>query len=206
MNLYQKPSNGSQAEQPLLSSGEDKIATSWSRDGRFLLYSVSNPKTKGDLWILPMQGDAKPSPFLESEADETDGQFSPDGRYISYTAIVAGLPSVYVRQFSSNASGGASGSGGQWLVAKGAGSARWRPDGKELFFRSIADERIMSVEVTPGPAFQGGLPKPLFVPGVTGNAWDVSSDGQRFLFVTRAVENAASSFTVVLNWDAALKK
>jgi Tol biopolymer transport system component len=206
MNLYRKASNGSQAEQALLNSGEDKIASSWSRDGKFLLYSVNNPKTKGDLWILPMQAEAKPWAFLESEVDEIDGQFSPDGRYIAYSSGESGLPSVYVRQFSTNPGGGASGSGGQWLVAKGAQRPRWRPDGKELFFQSIADGRLMSVEVTPGPAFQAGVPKPLFVPGVTGNAWDISPDGNRFLFVTRVVENAASSFTVVVNWDAALKK
>ena len=63
----------------------------------------------------------------------------------------------------------------------------------------------MSVEVTTSPSFQVGLPKALFLPGVTGNAWDVSKDGKRFLFVTQVVQSAPS-FTVVLNWEAVLKK
>ena len=63
-NLYQKPANGVKDEEVLLKSSEDKTATSWSRDGRFLLYSVVHSKTKNDVWVLPLGNDKKPVPFL----------------------------------------------------------------------------------------------------------------------------------------------
>ena len=53
-SLYQKPANGGKDEKILLKSSEDKHATSWLRDGRFLLYTVVHPKTKSDICVLPM--------------------------------------------------------------------------------------------------------------------------------------------------------
>ena len=40
-NLYQKASSGAGNEELLFKSNEDKSAQDWSRDGRFLLYSVA---------------------------------------------------------------------------------------------------------------------------------------------------------------------
>jgi Tol biopolymer transport system component len=72
--------NGSQDWEVLFKSSEDKFATSWSRDGRFLLYTVNHPKTKSDIWLLPLTGDRKPVPFLIMEFNEQNARFSPDGR------------------------------------------------------------------------------------------------------------------------------
>ena len=66
----------------------------------------------------------------------------------------------------------------------------------------------MGVDVSTSGVFQAGIPKALFkVPnGVIW--WDVSSDGKRFLMATPSPTSPAASpeFTVVLNWQAALKK
>ena len=74
-NLYQKLANGVKDEEVLLKSGEEKHATSWSRNGRLLLYTVVHPKTKADIWVLPMDHDEKPVPFLTTE-------FKPCGHYL----------------------------------------------------------------------------------------------------------------------------
>jgi len=37
-------------------------------------------------------------------------------------------------------------------------------------------------------------------------AWDVAPDGKRFLFVTTPNAGRPEPFTVVLNWEAGLKK
>ena len=43
-----------------------KVPTSWSADGRFLLYFSIDPQTNGDLWVVPMVGDRTPSVFLKT--------------------------------------------------------------------------------------------------------------------------------------------
>ena len=91
--------------------------------------------------------------------------------------------------------------------------ARWRSDSKELVFIS-ADGAIMSVDVTPGAAFQASQPKQLFqlpstvlaMGGSTpGARMDASHDLQRFLATVPAQNNSRQEFTMVLNWQSALK-
>ena len=94
----------------------------------------------------------------------------------------------------------------------GGNQPRWRRDGKELFYLSF-DGKLMAVDVTEGREFKVGTPKPLFQAPATsiqsrtamnGWAWDVTSDGQRFLF--DAVKTSSESLTAVLNWTTELKK
>jgi hypothetical protein len=51
-----------------------------------LLYTDVDPKTKGDLWALPMDASSerKPIPFLRTGLSETNGKFSPDSHWIAY--------------------------------------------------------------------------------------------------------------------------
>jgi hypothetical protein len=70
-----------------------------------------------------------------------------------------------------------------------------------LFYVSD-DQHMMVVSMTPGPVPHAGDPQPLFriPPSVW---WDVDPNGQRFLFT---LDNKPPPFTVVLNWQAGLKK
>ncbi len=201
-NFYQKAASGSKDEELVLKSSENKIPTSWSRDGRFLLYTTApNAKTKRDVWVLPLEGDHKPAPFLRTEFDEQQGQFSPDGSWVAYTSDESGGNEIYVRTFSPKPD-----AGGKWLVSRGGGtSPHWGSDGRELFYLG-RDGSVMAVEVTARPAFQAGAPTPLFQPPRGNAAWDVTADGKRFLFAVPAAQSAAPPFTVVLNWQAVLKK
>lgn len=95
MGLYEKLSNGTGDEKALLLKPNVlKFAWDWSPDGRWLLYSVVDPKTKEDLWLLPMTkemtAEPKSEPFLVTDYTETDGAFSPDGRFIAYVSDEAG--------------------------------------------------------------------------------------------------------------------
>jgi serine/threonine protein kinase len=210
-NLYQKLANGAKDEELLLQGGQPAAVTSWSRDGRFLLYSIVDPKTKADLWVLPLAGDRKPVPFLRTDFNEQDGHFSPDGHYVVYTSDESGRNEIYVRQFSPDSIGSASANGAKWLISNSGGSEpRWRGDGKEIDYRA-SDGKVMAVEVTTKPVFQPGAPVALFQAPVAGGPvglpqWDVTSDGKRFLFPAPAEQAASTPFTVVLNWQAALKQ
>jgi hypothetical protein len=69
-----------------------------------------------------------------------------------------------------------------------------------------ADRKLMAVEVNgEGKSFQASVPKPLFEVAALAR-FDVSKDG-RFL-IQVPVEQTATNvpFTVVVNWQAGLKK
>ena len=201
-DLYQKPVNGEKDEEVLLKSGENKTATSWSTDGRFLLYTVRRPRTKSDVWVLPLGNGKKPFPFLSTEFNESQAHFSPDGHWVAYTSDESGQFEVYVRSFSMNPAGTAVEAGGKWQISNGFGAeTRWRGDGRELYYRSL-DGRHMAVEITTHPAFRAGPPHP--VGPVTVATWDVSADGRRFLFISGA--GGPALYEMVLNWQAGLKK
>jgi Tol biopolymer transport system component/predicted Ser/Thr protein kinase len=211
IDLYQKPANGAGEDQLLLQSSEPKYPQDWSRDGHFLLYTVLGKNSGSDLWVLPTSGSApgsaKHAPFLATPFSENHGQFSPDGRWVAYTSNESGGFDVYVRSFPASSEGG-----GKWQVSKGGGrQPRWRRDGRELFYFS-PDNKLMAVEVSAGPTFKAGVPKPLFAgpilrsENLAGWYWDVASDGQRFLIETGVEDANSSAMTVVLNWTGLLKK
>jgi len=63
-DLYQKAASAAGQDALLLKSSNRKFPTDWSQDGRFIVYYQIDPKTKRDLWVLPVAGDQKPFPFL----------------------------------------------------------------------------------------------------------------------------------------------
>jgi Tol biopolymer transport system component/predicted Ser/Thr protein kinase len=198
LNLYQKLASGAEDEDVLLRSNETKIPTSWSRDGRFLLYTVADQKTKDDIWVLSMDGDHQRTRLLGTEFNESEAQFSHDSRWIAYTSDASGRDEVYVRAFPEAKE--------DFVVSQGGGSSpRWRDDGRELYYIS-SDGKVMAADVAAGGLFQAGTPKPLFqVSSGVLAAWNVNADGKRFLFAV-PVEQTQAPFKVVLNWTAALRR
>jgi eukaryotic-like serine/threonine-protein kinase len=210
-DIYQKLASGAKDEELLLEPGEAKLPRSWSRDGRFLLYELSDAKTKKtDLWVLPLGGDKKPFPFLQADFNNLEGLFSPDGRFVAYVSDESGRNEIYVRTFSAEAAAATLDAGGKWLVSTGGGvEPRWSRDGKELYY--LAPEgKVMNVEIATNPEFRAGVPKALFQTppsaiSTSDSSWDLTPDGKRFLFAV-PTEQGAAPFTVVLNWRAGLKK
>jgi hypothetical protein len=68
----------------------------------------------------------------------------------------------------------------------------------------------MDVEITSNPTFRAGYPQSLgilslaFTSTVAGSQWDSTADGKRFL--VQAPRSGPQWYTVVLNWQASLKK
>lgn len=209
-NLYFRASDGGGNDELLLRTAESKSPLDWSRDGRFLLFSMFDAKAGYDIWVLPMDtgttsgsagNAAKPLPFLRTVADENEARFSPDGRFVAYTSNESGSVEVFVRPFDP-ANPTASGSGaGKVQVSVGGGlSPMWRADGRELLYAQ--GNQVWSVEVATTPAFHAGVPKRLFERQAA-RTRAMTSDGQRFLFDVPIGKTTAK---VVLNWQAALKK
>jgi Tol biopolymer transport system component len=206
-DVLQKPVGGAASEQVLLHSAEYAFPTSVSSDGRFLLYDViGRGPTRTDLWVLPLVGDRKPVPFANEQFDQIQGQFSPDGQWVAYTSNESGANEVLVRPFSPDSSAGSARAAESVLVSKNGGaSPRWRGDGRELFYLS-ADGTVMAVSVSANHGFTSETPKPLFRAAGLLPDWGVTADGQRFLFAVPTGQGTPSPFTVVLNWQAGLKK
>jgi serine/threonine protein kinase/Tol biopolymer transport system component len=204
-DLYGMKLTGGAGAVEMIKSNEAKFPLSWSPDGRFLLYGSVGGGTQDDLWVLPLEAGRKPVPFLRTEFDETDGRFSPDGRWVAYVSNESGLYEVYVRSFSPGPP--PSPGGGKWLISSNGGhSPMWRQNGKELYYIGL-DGELMVVSLGAGSNFQAGAPKALFQapPGASGPRWAPSPDGKRFLFLVPETQDAAP-LTVVLNWQAGLKK
>jgi Tol biopolymer transport system component len=204
-DLYRKLASGAGAEELLYADGLDKFPTSWSPDGKYLMYySIDAPKTgktRNALWVLPLEGERKPLPFLKTDSNEENGQFSPDGRWVAYQSNEAGRSEIYLAPFS--------GSGGKRQVSVSGGQLpRWRADGKEIFYIA-PNSRMMAVEVSiKGAEVEVGAVRSLFgpLPASPVYPYDVSADGQRFLAVLPNEQTAPEPLTLAQNWTAGLKK
>jgi hypothetical protein len=87
-DIYAAPATGGGPDQLLVKSPAMKYPLSWSKDGKWLLYTSVDPVTKEDLWLVPMSGTqaGTPEPFLTTNYRETDASFSPDGRFVVYVS------------------------------------------------------------------------------------------------------------------------
>jgi serine/threonine protein kinase/Tol biopolymer transport system component len=209
--VYVKPSSGAGSEELVLELplATNAITNDWSADGRFVLYHSRDPETDRDLWVLPMEGAREPWLFLKTNFAEAAGQFSPDGRWVAYQSNETGRYEIYVRPFVDPAAAGSkvTGTGGQWQVSTGGGMfARWRLDGKELYYNG-PDGRMMAAPMTAsGTTLEPGTPVALFQARIYGGGtdnnlgrqYDVARDG-RFLINT-IVDDAASPITLIQNW------
>jgi serine/threonine protein kinase len=207
-DLYQKNSDLAAEEEILYQSPDPKAPSGWSPDGHVLLYF--NPLPPAHQWLLPLSAPAASRKAVRvdnSAFNEAAGRISPDGRWIAFTSDESGRQEIYVRPF--DPAGAAAPAAGKWMVSKDGGTTvLWRADGKELFYLSAVGGTAMSVEVSTSGVFRAGIPKPLFKVPTGVLFWDVSSDGKRFVMAAPVADNSAarSQFTLVLNWQSALKK
>ena len=203
VNLYSKEWGGAGEERVLLEDSWRKQASSWSPDGRFLAYQETDERfvSTSQIWILPLFSDRQPFAFLKSSFATFGAEFSPDGRWLAYESDESGIFQIYVAAFP--------GAETKMQVSPAGGlAAKWRSDGKELFYLDLAG-RLMKVDVNSiGGKLELSAPQMLFQtavasPGV--RPFDVTKSGDRFILTTTGDVNP-NPFMLILNWDAALKK
>ncbi len=206
-NLYLKSLSGA-GEERLHRSPNQSYPTDWSSDGRFIVYFTVDPKTRTDIWVLPLAGDRKATPLLQTPANEDSGRISPDVKWLAFTSDESGKSEVFITSFPTP--------GRKWQISTNGGfQPQWRGDGKELFYQG-ADNKLMSVAITPGPAFDAGVPRELFpMPAGVGSspnpsrstaAYLVAADGKRFLVNVEVAKPIPQPIQVVLNWTAVLRR
>jgi serine/threonine-protein kinase len=183
---------------------------SWSPDGRLLTLHRHTPQGgPPDIFIVPMEeADRKPIVFPGGKMGE-GADFSRDMRYVVYLSPESGRREIYIRPYPAQ--------GGQVTISVGGGREPiWSPNG-EIFYRSLAGDRMFAVSVTTTPALKVGPPVQLFERSYyispTGSPrpnYDVTADGQRLIMITpgRGANSTASTsrIVVVQNWQEELKR
>ena len=202
-NLFWQPADGSSGAERLVMSDRQQVAGSWSLDGQTLAFEEAGGNTgiatgSGfDISIFHL-ADRKVEPFLHSRFNEIGPRFSPDGRWLAYASDESGRYEIYVQPYP--------GPGGKWQIStEGGREPVWVRN--ELFYRN--GEKVMVVETTTRPTFSASNPKVLFEGSYATYQsmpdYDVTPDGQRFLFL-KAGEQPQSEISVVLNWTEELKQ
>jgi hypothetical protein len=109
---------------------------------------------------------------------------------------------VYVQHFPAN--------GSKWQVSTSGGAEpHWRGDGREIFYRSAGSVRAVDVSAT-DVEFKSGVPRKLMdlrgaAGGFLDSAFDVTTDGQRFLLNENSVlANGVPPIRVIVNWMTSL--
>ncbi|HEV2348481.1 MAG TPA: hypothetical protein VG028_01410, partial [Terriglobia bacterium] len=201
-DIYVKPANGTGASQTLVQDSVIKYVIDWSSNGRYIAYMRSGPlgKTGWDIWILPLFGDQKPFPFLAGPFNEVAPSFSHDGKWLAYSSNESGTGryELYVVPFPQG--------NGKWQVSTSGGSgARWRGDGKELFYIS-EDNKMMAVGIQEkNGSLEIGNPQALFQT-IGRTSFDVTPDGKKFVVLTQPTQSGTEPLTLVTNWLDMLKK
>ena len=199
--LIQTP-DGSQEIQPVFTGPLDDPAPAWSRDGYYMAYQAIDEESGArDLWYMPLKDRNPPVRFTETPHDEALPQFSPDGRYLAYQSDESGTWEVYVTRFPS-------GKDTRQVSFKGGIQPRWSYWSEELFYIR-QDDNMMAVPVRTGRRFSMlETPIKLFKEEFLSSdplqpAYDVTSDGQRFVVVREGVDTTISKIVVVENWNKA---
>jgi Tol biopolymer transport system component len=204
--LRRKSIDGNGPEEVLFDDPGVDFPTSWSPDGKFLLFTRASADVGQGVWMLPMLSGApgtlqKPATLVDTALGERWGAFSPDGRWVAYQSNESQQDEIFVVPFP--------GPGGKRQISTAGGTfPRWRHDGKEIFYVG-PDATLMAAEVTlNASSIDVGQVRPLGIAVVTtrGFPYDVSLDGRRILVVTEAERTDSTPLTLVQNWTAILKK
>ena len=150
-NVFRRRTDGSEPAERVMASAHHQHPTSWSPDGRELMYGDLGPDTGFDLWVLDLQT-RRTRPLLRTPANEIYAAWSPDGRWVAYCtdendrweAIVTSYPDL----------------AGRWQLSSDGGfDPFWSLDGRTVYFQRDGDVWAVPVapagrELNPGAARQ----------------------------------------------------
>jgi serine/threonine-protein kinase len=170
------------AERVIASRDGTQFPSDWLRDGSALLFTEDAGEDKHDILVQPIDG-SPARRLAATPADELAARVSPDGHWVAYTSDESGRAEVYLDSYANP------GRRRTMLSLGGGEHPVWRGDGRELYY--WRDGSLVAVRLA--ASIDGALPvsgaqvvlfsAPYDV-GVN-TMYDVSPDGQRFVFVRR---------------------
>ena len=137
--LYMKSADGTGTDELLAArlgaDGAQRLVTRWTVHP---VYDRAMKLTETS-WRCRWRATESPVPVVATPFNETNAQFSPDGQWIAFQSNESGRPEIYVQPFRRP---------GQKvrISTEGGVQARWRGDGKELFYLA-PDQRLMAVPI-----------------------------------------------------------
>jgi Tol biopolymer transport system component len=205
VDLFVKNADGTGSEELILADNLNKWPFRWSPNGSLLSFISNGGPTYQGVWVIPLSGDPRAAlPYVDTPFREEYPQLSPNGRWMAYKTDESNVDQVVVDSFPERgARVQISSAGGNW--------ARWRSDGREIFWVGLDDQLMAASIVESRNRLQVGEARPLFrVPPRLARtvtfSYDVAGDGQRFLFNTPTENIETAPVTVVLNWTEQLRK
>jgi Tol biopolymer transport system component len=202
--IYRKLVDGSGQEQLVLEAQTSVRVEDVSSDGRYLLFEQRYDKIPTTSWLMPLFGDRKPRPLIQEPVGAHSARFSPDGKWVLYGTTETGRFELYVTSLENG--------GKQQVTSVGVFNARWRHDGKGLYYAALDDSvSELPLEIN-GSNLQPGKPRLLFKSphmaptSYYSTAFDATADGHRFLVNVNSEHTDESRAVVVLNWPARLKQ
>jgi len=189
------------AEQLLIASDKDKTPTSWSLDGKYILYNQANlGPNRVDIEYFSFV-DHMPHVYLATPFIEVSGRFSPDAKWVAYTSLESPPAQTFVAPFPPT--------GAKWQVSsRGGANPRWRADGKELYYYLASTQKIIAVPIKLSMPPEIGQSTTLFdVNFGLSPSWEVAADGKKFLVNSRGGDTAAPApLTLVQHFDTELRQ
>ncbi|HKY34204.1 MAG TPA: protein kinase [Candidatus Polarisedimenticolia bacterium] len=191
--VYRRPSDGTGAPEEIGTTDQGIWPMDVSADGRWLVAGGVGSQTAFDLFRLDAAS-REVTPLVATPFLDSDAALSPDESLLAYASEQSGRWEVYVQALR--------GGQGKWQISTGGGmKPRWRADGREMFYLSAPD-RVMAVEVEPGPAPRFSAPRELFRHAVAD--LDVSPDGQAILGLRPSDSDLNKPLSLISGWPQAL--
>ena len=188
-HIYRQSIGTASPPERLVDGTYDAVPSSLVPSADGLLYTLNDPVTRSDIWLLPLTGDRKPRALVKSRFAEGEARVSPDGRWLAYVSDESGRSEVYAQAYPD---------GGDRIQVsiEGGSQPRWSADGRELFFRS-ADQML---RVSVGNAARLNVSRPVVLFRLQfGDGYSVARDG-RFLVAQRDPDAPPTRVNVILNW------
>ena len=196
-DFYEKIVADSSAERKIVATGtRSAVAISWTHQGPGLVFNRVDPRTKWNIYRVPVSAPQDAVPLVNGPGLEIGGWPSPDGRWLAYLSDEAGRLDLFITSFPTP--------GPKVQVATG-GVYRpwWTADGRRLLFIK-RDQTLWRVDVDLRPALPRiGEPTQLAAFPSTLVAMDVASAGERVLALV-ADRAGVGTVAVVQSWQAAL--
>jgi Tol biopolymer transport system component len=206
LGTYRTRPGNAAAVDSLFASSELAYTGVWTPDGQTIVTVANNQQgapSGSNIVALPNGGRGPMRPVVATPFVEQFPTLSPDGRWLAFVSNQSGESQVYVRPLD--------GDGDQLQVSqRGASEPVWAPNGRELFYRSVLDDRsdleVASLRFDPEPTVTER--RTLFsmadIVGTNPHSnYSVAPDGRTFVMVRRS---PATRIMVIQNLPALLRR